>query len=136
MATRSTINIRNNDGSISSIYCHWDGYVEGVGEILVEHYNTEQKVRELLELGDLSSLGKEIGKPHDFNNPTEHFCVSYSRDRGETNCEAVTYSDWGMLSKQSYNYLYENGEWYVEDFNGSRLTKVVDELHKLESNMD
>ena len=41
MGTRSTIAIKNQDGSVTGIYCHWDGYVDHVGVMLKEHYNTE-----------------------------------------------------------------------------------------------
>jgi len=37
MATRSNIAIENQDGTVSAIYCHFDGYIDGVGEILYEH---------------------------------------------------------------------------------------------------
>lgn len=57
MSTRSRIAIEEDDGSIRSIYCHFDGYPEGVGAILKKHYTDPQKIEELLELGDLSILG-------------------------------------------------------------------------------
>lgn len=50
MSTRSTIGIKEN-GIIRSIYCHWDGYPENNGKILYEHYNSKEKVEELLRLG-------------------------------------------------------------------------------------
>lgn len=31
MATRSTYGILNSDKSVTSAYCHFDGYIEGVG---------------------------------------------------------------------------------------------------------
>lgn len=57
MSTRSRIAIEEDDGSIRSIYCHFDGYPEGVGAILKKHYTDPQKIEKLLELGDLSALG-------------------------------------------------------------------------------
>ena len=30
----------------TAIYCHWDGYVSGVGLTLRDHYNTDEKVTE------------------------------------------------------------------------------------------
>ena len=35
MGTRSRIGIEMPDHSVVSVYCHWDGYVEGNGKILV-----------------------------------------------------------------------------------------------------
>jgi hypothetical protein len=56
MATRSTIGLKTSDGKITAIYCHWDGYPEGVGAGLVQFYNTPQQVAELINLGGISSL--------------------------------------------------------------------------------
>jgi len=60
MGTRSTIAIRNTDGTFEAIYCHWDGYLSHNGRILEENYTTEEKVRELIALGDISSQGKKL----------------------------------------------------------------------------
>jgi hypothetical protein len=56
MATRSTIGIKSEDGTIKAIYCHWDGYPEGVGAGLVQFYNTAQQATELINLGGFSGL--------------------------------------------------------------------------------
>jgi hypothetical protein len=72
MATRSRIAIENQDGTVTSIYCHFDGYIDGVGKTLQENYNTREKMEQLIALGDISSLGKTIEET-----------VAYHRDRGE-----------------------------------------------------
>lgn len=59
MSTRSRVAIVNEDGSVESIYVHFDGYKEGVGAVLKKHYVNRKKIKELLELGDISVLGKE-----------------------------------------------------------------------------
>jgi hypothetical protein len=56
MATRSTIALEYADGTVEQIYCHWDGYLENNGVILETHYMDPFKVKELLALGDISSL--------------------------------------------------------------------------------
>ena len=55
MATRSRIGIELNDGSILSAYHHWDGYPQWLGRILNTHYNTKEKVADLIDGGDMSS---------------------------------------------------------------------------------
>ena len=61
MSTRSNIAIRESDGTMEVIYCHFDGYVEGgVGEQLLNHYDDETKVRNLIKLGGISSLEDTI----------------------------------------------------------------------------
>ena len=90
MATNSRIGKMLPDGTIKQIYCHWDGYVEGgVGETLVEHYNTEENIDALLELGDLSQLAQNLNPSgeHSFDKPEAYVCVAYGRDRGEDSSE-------------------------------------------------
>jgi hypothetical protein len=122
MGTRSTIAIENADGSVTGIYCHWDGYLSNNGRILQDHYTDEAKVRELIALGDLSSLDAEIGVKTDFNNAAKGQCVAYGRDRGETGCEARSAHNWRQFvteNGQEYDYLFVPGKgWHVRYFEG------------------
>ena len=80
MSTRSSITIKA-DGAYRSVYCHFDGYIEdGVGQMLLEHYNTEAKVLALLEVGDIRTLGPSIEESEFFQGEgTEAiFCAEYS----------------------------------------------------------
>ena len=43
MATRSAIGI-SHGGVIKSVYCHWDGYLAGVGRTLLESYSKSPAV--------------------------------------------------------------------------------------------
>jgi hypothetical protein len=54
MATRSRIGIQLKDNSVLSVYHHWDGYPEWLGRILTTHYNTRDKVADLIDGGDMS----------------------------------------------------------------------------------
>ena len=56
MGTRSTIALEFADGSVSQVYCHWDGYLENNGAILAQNYTDPFKVRALVDLGGFSSL--------------------------------------------------------------------------------
>lgn len=93
MGTRCFIGMENEDGRIRAIYSHWDGYPTHVGLILYTYYKSPVKVMQLLDLGDVSSLGAEIGEQHDFSASVPdvegtHISVwttAYMRDRGETN---------------------------------------------------
>ena len=118
MATRSTIAMRLEDGSVRSVYCHFDGYPDGVGATLREHYTNTAKIEQLLDLGDLSVLDVEIGEKVDFNGRPEGQCLFYGRDRGETGINARTHADeneWLGYRKGNaceYGYLW-NGAWWV-----------------------
>lgn len=124
MATRSTIAIENEDGSVSGIYCHWDGYISHNGTILKDHYTNEAKVRELIALGDISSLGARIGTAHDFNSAPDGECNAYGRDRGEPNTAARTCHSWQQFldeGGQEYDYLFRpsTGKWQVHTYSGT-----------------
>ena len=113
MATRSTIGIRHEDGSVTKICCHWDGYIEWNGAILQKYYNTADKVEKLLTLGNLSSLGPEIGpddpKAWDINTESDHrLCRTYT-SRGEKWAQA------SPSQMEEYNYLFDESEgaWIV-----------------------
>ena len=54
MGTRARIGLRLSDDSILSVYHHWDGYPSWLGRILESHYNTKEKVEELIDGGDMS----------------------------------------------------------------------------------
>ena len=43
MATSSAIGVKQADGCVMAVRCHWDGYLEHVGRILHEFYGGETK---------------------------------------------------------------------------------------------
>ena len=106
MATRSYIGVRNTDGSVDYIYCHFDGYPEHNGAILREHYSNINRVNELLNLGDLSVLGKFIGEKQDFDKRVVGNCLAYGRDRGESNVGKRRNAYSMLITDQSVDYVY------------------------------
>jgi len=105
MSTRSRIAIENQDGTVTSIYCHFDGYLSGVGKLLKEYYTTQPKVQALIELGAISSLDM---------TPTS--TAAYARDRGEdfnqsTDKDIETFFN---ENYQKYSYLFtKDNHWLV-----------------------
>lgn len=130
MATRGNIGMRNEDGTITGIYVHWDSYPRHNGTILLECYNKATIVKELLKLGDLSSLNKKLDfdttKPHTFDNPQEDVCVAYCRDRGETDTASRMFKNIKEYERNmdnwcvEFQYLFETDEsWsFREGYNG------------------
>ena len=118
MGTRSFIGKQHQDGTVSGIYCHWDGYPDGVGATLQHHYTAPDKVDALLALGSISSLGPEIGEEHDFDTPHSTWTKAYHRDRGEDLEPPLVYDTLrDMLRSVSpdlgaeYAYVYDGGVW-------------------------
>jgi hypothetical protein len=124
MATRSRIAIENQDGTVNSVYCHFDGYISGVGKTLFEHYDQE-KLEKLLELGDISSLGESTIDT-----------VAYCRDRGE-DLHFESFKDVEDLFENGFGsgveYVYcltKSGIWLVNKYGESVVGYLVDELEE------
>lgn len=117
MATRSRIGMVMEDGSVKSIYCHWDGYPSNNGHILLYNYQDPNKIKELISLGSISTLAPNIStnEPHSFDKPAKDVVVAYGRDRGES-VDIRTDEDPTVFKKsdvEEWGYLFENGKWYV-----------------------
>ena len=150
MGTRSRIAVMH--GPIAkSIYCHWDGYLEHNGAILLEHYDSS-KANELVSLGDMSALRPEIGTPHAFSQfeleemdreefvrTTENMCTFYGRDRGEKGVEFKVAQTFDEFLEQcdncgaEYYYIIKDNVWYVGNIYDStplskKLTVLADAL--------
>ena len=68
MATSSNIGLLNKNGSVTYVYCHSDGYPEGVGSTLAQHWTDPSKIAQLMELGDIAILGTELRSPENEND--------------------------------------------------------------------
>lgn len=120
MSTRSMIGIMREDGKIEGIYCHHDGYPDGVGEMLKEHYTDIEKINGLIKLGSLSFLGPEIGTEHSFEDRDYNVCMAYGRDRKEEGTEPKMYSVEEFLNTNEshwaeFTYVWQDGEWHMTE---------------------
>jgi len=134
MSTRSHIAIKNADGTVRSIYHHWDGYLEGVGAVLLEHYTTEDRINKLLDLGDMSMIGSEpVGYWSDsISRPDPNACMTY-RERGESNVDARIFSsldDYLDHAVEDYTYIFIDGEWYYREWDDRDLKLVAADIQK------
>jgi len=114
MATRSRIGIELSDGSILSVYCHWDGYPEFNGVKLVEHFNSRDAVTELIDGGGISALWTNAG----WNNETlPETGPLYFSSRGENCPPRLDANRYDYLAEgEEYAYLFtRNDEWVCYD---------------------
>ena len=119
MSTRSLIAKQIGEDEYLTIYCHSDGYLTYNGAMLLDHYNTPEKVDALLELGDISSLRERLepeqNETHSFENPLEDVTIAYRRDRGEKNTEAEKYTLKKLDNPEGWHaYVYiftDKNEW-------------------------
>jgi hypothetical protein len=126
MSTNSRIGIQDEDGSIRSIYCHWDGYPACNGKTLYEEYQDRERVMALIELGDLSALYGALvpadGQQHSFFHPAGGVCIAYHRDRQDDYNEPRlddTIEDFTIGGFSSYGYVYtKENQWRLFRDNG------------------
>ena len=140
MGTRSTIALEFADGTVEQVYCHWDGYLSNNGQILLKHYSNPFVLRDLIDLGDISSLKSTIGTQHAFSHfelraeevagyklLTENMTTFYGRDRGETGADKKSFVDFqdylAHHQYEEYDYILRNvngkAVWFVSDHDGA-----------------
>jgi hypothetical protein len=109
------------------------------GKILLENYSNPFILRDLIDLGSLSSLRPTIGTKHPFshydvaNMTFEEYgslyrdmCTFYGRDRGEGQSDATYFKDFADFrangQAEEYDYILRNvngvATWFVSDHGG------------------
>lgn len=117
MSTHCKIAVKTEKG-YEAIYVHNDGYESYMYPMLTKNYNTEEKARALVALGDASSIQERLApssnRRHTFDNPEEGVCVFYHRDSGERwedNKPYIYPTKSKLLDIQYYTYIWEDGKW-------------------------
>jgi len=135
MATRSTIALEYADGTVEQVYCHWDGYLAHNGQMLQEHYSNPFILRDLIDLGDISSLRPTVGTKHAFSRlevPMDgeaydklygDMTTFYGRDRGEDGVSAKKFKD---FADYKANHQYEEYEYILRSVHGEAVWFVAD----------
>ena len=118
MATRARIGLELKDGSVLSVYHHWDGYPEWLGRILKTHYNGKSLAAELIDGGDMSTCWAENKEPEYYSARGEN-CPP----RLDNNLEEF-FSD-----NEEYSYIFRNGEWVcynMHEFEDDKRPEIVE----------
>ena len=127
MSTRSNIAIQKPNGTILSIYVHSDGYPDGVGQCLIDNYETYGSSLRLFEYGDASYLGSTLKE-----------CSFYHRDWQRDLDKAHVHKNFESFKKFyssdifiEFVYLFKNGQWLVsENYENPELKLVPVKEHK------
>ena len=131
MATRSTIALEFADGTVEQVYCHWDGYLEGNGAMLIQHYMDPFKVKQLLALGGFSSLEASVEdtKKTAYTQRGEELMINKFKD----------FEDYKANHQyEEYEYILRSvgGEavWFVSDHDGAYvplMSAIMDEQDRI-----
>ena len=113
MGTPAFIGLQvTEDGPITGVYCH-DGYFEALAVLLYENYRTLEQVEELVNLGNLSSLGETLTSKR-----TQAYIRDWKRPAYK-NVKAV-FRDLKHIEKDAnggYNayFVFSINKWYTSD---------------------
>lgn len=120
MGTRAMIGIVNESGTITASYCHYDGYLDGVGKTLIESYNNGEKAIQVARGGYLSSLGADYDESKGFAANTDvpelyNNALDYA-ECAEDDCGA------------EYIYLWDGTDWLFKEVYGAYKNEGFDFL--------
>ncbi len=105
MGTRSRVAVMHGD-VCKSVYCHYDGYLEHTGQILLKHYDSI-KANLLVSLGDNSGVHETVE------------AMNFYKDRGETDVDYQVAQTFEEFLEQvegcggEYYYVMRDGVWYA-----------------------
>jgi hypothetical protein len=105
MGTRSRVAVMHGD-VCKSVYCHYDGYLDYTGRILLEHYDSTA-ANALIARGDNSGVKETLEE------------MNFYADRGEEDVSwKVAHSFEEFLEQVNscwgeYYYVMKDGEWYA-----------------------
>lgn len=103
MSTRSMIGVVDNAGQVAAVYCHFDGYLEGVGRTLAESWNSkEDAMRLIVGGGCMRALGDTL----------EH-CDFFENEPFEMFSSIDEFVGTMASSDIEYLYLFVDGRWVV-----------------------
>lgn len=107
MATRSRIAVEQDNGKVLSVYCHNDGYPDGVGTDLLHKFPNGTPTGEVLkfiEKGDRSTVNRSYCEWRDEDCPP-----NYHANR----------NDFFAGDIEEYGYLYtREGNWVWKSHDG------------------
>ena len=105
MGTRSRVGVMHGD-VVKSVYCHYDGYLECTGQILLKYYDSP-RANELVALGDNSGVKERLED------------INFYRARGETDIDYQVAHTFEEFLEQvnncggEYYYIMRDGVWYA-----------------------
>jgi hypothetical protein len=105
MGTRSRVGVMHGD-VCKSVYCHYDGYLEHTGQILLKNYDSTA-ANQLVARGDNSGVQPTISE------------MNFYSERGETDVEWQVANSFEEFLDQvekcfaEYYYVMRDGVWYA-----------------------
>ena len=106
------------DAEIMDIYCHFDGYLDGVGAGLLSDFNNYDDVFNMIIKGDMSSLDD-----HYYGRPNEDW--DYIKPVFYKSIKEI-FNENGNIPNDYY-YLFDNNTWKYLEYGKTSEFRILDE---------
>ena len=124
MATRALIGYLDEDRNFTCTYNHYDGYPEGLGKALEDHYNTDEKAKQIANTGYISSVDEDGKIDSKYDEPANKMVLDNDiEEAGLQIGEKV--DEYGG----NYGYVWFDDEWITLKNNGIR--SIADQFERL-----
>ena len=124
MATRALIGYLDEDRNFTCTYNHYDGYPEGLGKALKDHYNTDEKAKQIANTGYISSVDEDGKIDSKYDEPANKMVLDNDiEEAGLQIGEKV--DEYGG----NYGYVWFDDEWITLKNNGIR--SIADQFERL-----
>ena len=130
MATRAIIAYLSEDKELTTTYNHYDGYPDGLGKALLNHYDDDSKANIVANVGYISSIDPDTGEITS-NNSESPNKMDLNGDWEESLYEIVDeIKSYGV----DYAYIWNEvgGDWNTVS-NGSATNMVKDLANQISS---
>jgi len=108
MSTRSRIGVELSNGKVKSVYCHNDGYIDGVGNELKRSITNTEQAEAFVDEGDRTTVGMSYNEWRDEDVVIQENESVESFFKGDT---------------EEYGYLFtQDEEWIVSDHDRPPVT--------------
>jgi hypothetical protein len=106
MSTSARIAKREDDGTVRSVYCHFDGYPSYVGKLLRHHYTDSEIVDIVMNFGNFRALEEHV------SDISFYITASSPMDeRAMRHASMGDFLEYGSKSASEYLYLFDQNRW-------------------------
>mgnify|MGYP003633405058 CR=1 FL=1 len=123
MATRALIGYLSEDREFTCTYNHYDGYPEGLGKALLDHYDTDEKAKEISNTGYISAVDEDGTIDSKYDEPASKMVLDDDIvEAGLQIGEKV--DEYGG----NYGYVWFDDQWMTFKNNGIR--SIADQFER------
>ena len=106
MSTSARIAKREDDGTVRSVYCHYDGYPSYAGKLLRHYYTDPEIVDIVMNFGNFRALEEHV------SDISFYITASSPMDeRAMRHASMGDFLEYGSKSASEYLYLFDQNRW-------------------------